>query len=50
LDRADNVKEFVMRDKDSGFVEVELQAEPGKPNHVIRRELEKASNKCVVHA
>jgi hypothetical protein len=43
LDRGDSVSQYVKRDKDKGFVEIELKDEPR--NHVIRRELEKAHNK-----
>ena len=43
LERGDQVSDFVMRDKDRGYVEVELKDTPS--NHVIRRELDKESNK-----
>ena len=34
-----------MRDKEEGYIEIELQGGVGQPNHVIRRDLSRANNK-----
>lgn len=43
------MSEFVMRDKEKGWVEIELKGE-GDEKHVIRRDMERASNRCAYDA
>jgi chromosome segregation ATPase len=46
LQRGDGIRAFVMRDKEKGWVEVELKGKKeGDPNIVIRRDMERGSNK-----
>jgi hypothetical protein len=38
------VSEFVMRDKERGWIEIELKGEEEGKNHIIRRDLERGNN------
>ncbi|EEB86811.1 hypothetical protein MPER_16097, partial [Moniliophthora perniciosa FA553] len=43
LGRAESIQSFVKNDKDTGYVEIEMKAPKGRPNLVIRRNINSAS-------
>ncbi|ESK86523.1 structural maintenance of chromosome complex subunit [Moniliophthora roreri MCA 2997] len=43
LGRAENIQSFVKNDKETGYVEIEMKGPKGKPNLIIRRNINSAS-------